>query len=112
MKGKLDIRSEIEFLNKEIVDIAKKRSDLDNHSTAYKIFQKTYIDLRNARDELTRELHKIYKAENDTKEYKGPNLVFFWENGHRYDTRLKKGIIPFMEMVMNFGMPDEYEIRS
>jgi hypothetical protein len=40
------------------------------------------------------------------------NLVFYWDNGRKFDTRDKQGMHIFKDLVFSFGLPSSYEARG
>jgi hypothetical protein len=76
-----------------------------------------------SRIEQERRKEKMNKQGKSTGGYM--NLVFYWDNGMKFDTRGAKALLPpyitngkignwieFKDMVFAYGLPTKYEVRG
>ena len=103
---------------KEMVDVRAKHMEMSN---AYRKLQSTIDKLENAKKEREEKARK--ERMKKTSPHRFMNLVFYWDNGQKFDTRPNKGhntvgnskasnLYDFKDMVFNYGLPTKFEVRG
>jgi hypothetical protein len=129
----MNIITRDEFSPEAKAELDKLQKDFDVIQSALKepkakqslIENKMWIIQNKERSRIEQERRKGKKNKQGKANGEYMNLVFYWDNGMKFDTRGAKALLPpyitngkignwieFKDMVFAYGLPTKYEVRG